>query len=645
MKILFKILVVICFVQNLSGQQTGFARVGSSSQENTWLTSGTVVADQFDFKHFDDPEYQPSIPDDSQAMIATILEHVQLEDHQRALHLVEEVSDLYQKANHHKGQGDLYYIMGTIYERRGEWDLAIKYLAQASELFKREQHESELGYSLKKLGDIHATLNQHRLALQYYHEALAALRDQQDATIGHLHLEIGKAYKTLGKLDQASYHFNQLLDLEKPMNKEYLHADAHNHLGAIHLAQSSYDSALFYLELAFNQVVESDNLAQLKFISENLISLHENQSEPEKALVYHKVLNNASERLQNQQMAIREKQLKNDHAFEVERLQYQNLLKQTRLRLSVSLVGLVLAVLFIFTLVRNYLKKKKSLVVLQEKNEEILRTRQQMIAQEKMASLGQLAAGIAHEIKNPLNFVHNFAEGSIELVEELVKEMKQYDSTRLATVNKVQDLFESIKQNAFDIYTNSKRADQIINSVMDYAQGSRENFQAVDVHELINRNLQLAMHGSPTVDFALNVQVQKEFDTSLGVVDVIPQDFGRVLLNLFNNSFYALEEKGRNDISFVPTLRISTKMIPNDMLSISVWDNGPGIPEAMHNKIFTPFYTSKPPGDGNTGLGLSLSYDIVVSRHGGSLEFSSEDGRFTEFIIQVPINNGFHFKR
>lgn len=609
------------------------------------LASGTVVTGQFDFKHFDDPEYQSSPPDDPQAMIGTILEHVQLEDHQRALHLVEEVRDLYQKANHHKGQGDLYYIMGTIYERRGELDLAIKYLLQSSELFKREQHESELGYSLKKLGDIHAKMDQHDMALQYYHEALQALRDQQDATIGHLHLEIGKAYKTLGKLDQASYHFNQLLDLDKPINKEHLHADAHNQLGAMHLAQGAYDSALVYLELAFHQVVESDNLAQLKFISENLIRLHENQSEPEKALVYHKVLNDASERIQNQQMAIRERQIRNDHAFELERLQYQNLLKQTRLRLSLSLVGLVLAVLFIFTLVRNYLKKKRSLVVLQEKNEEILRTRQQMIAQEKMASLGQLAAGIAHEIKNPLNFVHNFAEGSIELAEELVHEMREYDSNRLTTVTRVQDLSESIKQNALDIYTNSKRADQIVNSVMDYAQGSRENFQAVDVHELINSNLQLAMHGSSSIDFGLNVQIQKDFDTGLGLIDVIPQDFGRVLLNLFNNAFYALEEKGRSDTSFVPTLRIKTKMIPNNMLSISIWDNGPGIPEAVHNKIFTPFYTTKPPGTGNTGLGLSLSYDIVVVRHGGSLVFSSEDGRFTEFIIQVPINSGNHLKR
>ncbi|MBX2871487.1 MAG: tetratricopeptide repeat protein [Saprospiraceae bacterium] len=611
-------------------------QVDPAIKENPFFLVKSIEAGQYDFGHFHNQESLSAFPDEVNSIVSRVLEHVQLEDHQRALHLVEEALNLYQKANVEKGEGDVYYIMGIIYERRSKFELAIKYLKQSLDIFSTEQHELELGYTQKKLGDIYAQLDQHHLALQYYEEALQTLRHQQEVSIGHLYLEIGKAYRALGRLDQASYHFTQLLDLDRSAHEAHLYADAHHQLGAIHMELGTYDSALYYLELAFNQTVESGNLTQLKFISENLIDFHEQQLEPEKALVYHKVLSNTNEQLQSQQMALLEKQLKNDHAFAVERLQYQNLLKQTRQRLSLSLLGLVLAGLLIFNLIRNYQKKRRSLVLLKEKNEEILRTRQQMITQEKMASLGQLTAGIAHEIKNPINFVNNFAEGSIDLVEELAEELKEMEQDiQYTDQDHLWDIINSIKQNSSDIIRNGKRADQIVSSMLDYARDGRNSFQSIDIHPLIEEQLYLVLQASNLNDYALNVTLQKNFDPAIDRVEVMPQDLARVFLNLITNALYALKEKSKNNSFFGPVLEISTSATDQEVI-VSIKDNGTGIPPENRKKVFTPFYTSKPPNSGNTGLGLSISYEIVVARHHGSLELESETGQFTELIMRLP---------
>lgn len=270
-------------------------------------------------------------------------------------------------------------------------------------------------------------------------------------------------------------------------------------------------------------------------------------------------------------------------------------------------------------------------------NEELKKAQTQLIYSEKMASLGQLTAGIAHEIKNPLNFVNNFAEGSVELTSELLEEIEQYKNIiEKDSYQNISELLSDIRQNVIDILENGKRADRIVHSMMDHARGTKTEREGVNINELVDENINLAYHGYRAREASFNVDIQKEFDDSQPMVEVIPQDMGRVLLNILNNACYAVHRKAQEEgEGYSPILNISTKSVNNEV-EIHIRDNGSGIPVDIRKKIFEPFFTTKPTGEGNTGLGLSISYDIVVQGHMGKIQVESEPGEFTEFVIILP---------
>ena len=269
--------------------------------------------------------------------------------------------------------------------------------------------------------------------------------------------------------------------------------------------------------------------------------------------------------------------------------------------------------------------------------EEKERLQRQIMVQEKMASLGQLTAGIAHEIKNPLNFVNNFAEGSTDLTTELVEAL---DENKQALGKEQYDLIEEIvgelKQNALDIVHHGKRADQIVKSMMEHARGDKGLPQIIDINQLLEDNINLAYHGYKALNPSFNLDIQKKLDASIPQTEVIPQDLNRVFLNIFNNACYAVNQKLKEEKGFVPELNISTKK-EKDQIEIRIRDNGNGIPVKIKDQIFNPFFTTKPTGEGNTGLGLSISYDIIVQGHGGNIELDSQVGAYTEFIIHLPV--------
>jgi len=281
---------------------------------------------------------------------------------------------------------------------------------------------------------------------------------------------------------------------------------------------------------------------------------------------------------------------------------------------------------------------ERSLKELQQKNEEILIAQNQLIQQEKLASLGHLTAGIAHEIKNPLNFINNFAEDSKELLEELSTELEgqkaQLDTARL---KEMRDMISELKLNAKDIHENGIRVDRIVRSMMNHATGSRSERREVNVNQLLSDNANLAYHGYRALDASFHVHLEKELDDALPLLSAYPQELGRVLLNLINNACHATQQKQKTaGPDYVPTILVSTATEKDGVL-IRIRDNGTGIPESLQEEIFTPFFTTKPTGEGNSGLGLSISYDIVVQQHQGTLEVKSELGEFTEFVIQLPL--------
>jgi signal transduction histidine kinase len=256
-------------------------------------------------------------------------------------------------------------------------------------------------------------------------------------------------------------------------------------------------------------------------------------------------------------------------------------------------------------------------------------TQSQLIQSEKMASLGELTAGIAHEIQNPLNFVNNFSEVNKELIEEMKKEMlagNQEEAISLA---------DNVIENEEKINHHGKRADAIVKGMLQHSRSSTGQKEITDINALVNEYLRLSYHGMRAKDKSFNATRHTDFDNSVGKINIIPQDIGRVLLNLFNNAFYSVTEKKKHQTEgYEPIISVSTKRI-SDKVEIRVRDNGIGIPQKVLDKIYQPFFTTKPTGEG-TGLGLSLSYDIITKEHNGTIKANTKEGEFAEFIIQLP---------
>ncbi|MEP7324061.1 MAG: ATP-binding protein, partial [Saprospiraceae bacterium] len=288
---------------------------------------------------------------------------------------------------------------------------------------------------------------------------------------------------------------------------------------------------------------------------------------------------------------------------------------------------------------------EKAYKELEKSHEQLKSTQSQLVQAEKMASLGELTAGIAHEIQNPLNFVNNFSDINMELIGEMKDELSA-DHKQEAI-----DIADTIQSNLEKITTHGRRADSIVKNMLQHSRKSNGAKEPTDINALADEYLRLAYHGLRAKDKSFNALFKTDLDPAVGEVDAIPQDIGRVLLNLFTNAFHAVteEDKARKEIdpdsTYKPVVKVSTKrLIENkqDLIEIKVSDNGPGIPPNIKDKIFQPFFTTKPTGQG-TGLGLSLAYDIIKAHHGtiavnSQFGRSGEDVHGTEFVINLPLN-------
>jgi two-component system NtrC family sensor kinase len=267
---------------------------------------------------------------------------------------------------------------------------------------------------------------------------------------------------------------------------------------------------------------------------------------------------------------------------------------------------------------------------LQETLQELKTTQAQLIQSEKMASLGELTAGIAHEIQNPLNFVNNFSEVTAELIEEMEEELNKGDKEEAMAIA------VDIKQNLEKIMHHGKRADGIVKGMLQHSRASSNVKEPTDINKLADEYLRLAYHGLRAKDKSFNADLVTHFAEGLPEANLVPQDIGRVLLNLFNNAFYAVKEKQKTaEAEFRPRVEVTT-LLKGKLLEIIVKDNGTGISDEIKEKILQPFFTTKPTGEG-TGLGLSLSYDIVVKAHSGKIDVNSKEGEGSEFKISLPV--------
>ena len=267
-----------------------------------------------------------------------------------------------------------------------------------------------------------------------------------------------------------------------------------------------------------------------------------------------------------------------------------------------------------------------------------LRTAQDRLVQtEKLASLGQLTAGIAHEIKNPLNFVNNFSALSVELIDEMTDDFRESGARRsTAGERSWMKSASSLKSNLEKVVQHGKRADSIVKNMLLHSREGSGEQRAVDINALLDESLNLAYHGARAEKPDFNITLQRDLDPDAGVIELFPQEITRALLNLISNGFYAASKRraDNGDANFEPVLSAVTRNLGNH-IEIRIRDNGTGIPPEVKEKMFNPFFTTKPAGEG-TGLGLSMSHDIIVKQHGGRIEVDTQPGQFTEFTIVLP---------
>ena len=406
-----------------------------------------------------------------------------------------------------------------------------------------------------------------------------------------------------------------------------------------------YRSAERYLLNAYKRAVEEkSNVFQLKYLKElstfyvsiNYLSLSKkyiNEYFALKDSIDEKQSSFKIAQYENEKRQI--DQLQNINVLKQERAVQQAAISKRNTILFISFVALLLIVASMFFLYKQLQVNKKNLKYLKE-------TQSQLIQSEKMASLGELTAGIAHEIQNPLNFVNNFSDVNSELIDELIGERSKKNGERDSRLE--DEILNDIADNERKINHHGKRADAIVKGMLQHSRASTGKKEPTDINALADEYLRLSYHGLRAKDKDFNADFKTDFDERIGKIEIVPQDIGRVLLNLYNNAFYAasLPSKGGFKDSpgnHKPAIWVTTSKIPpsgGGGAVISVRDNGPGISKNILNKIFQPFFTTKPTGQG-TGLGLSLSYDIIKA-HGGEMKVDSREGEGAEFIIQLLLN-------
>jgi two-component system, NtrC family, sensor kinase len=430
-------------------------------------------------------------------------------------------------------------------------------------------------------------------------------------------------------------------------NEDYvLTANTYNDLAAFYKTTDYQDSSIFYAE---QSMIFAKKTAYSQGIlnASSILAEQFEDVDPAKALYYYKIASETRNSFYGAGniQAIRDMITQNENKqreIETAKLESRNKIRLNTL--SGSLLTLLVVAILLF---RNNRVKQKAKQKIEKAYDLLKSTQSQLIQSEKMASLGELTAGIAHEIQNPLNFVNNFSEISNELIDEM-KEEQAADNWQLAT-----EIADDIKQNLEKINHHGKRAADIVKGMLQHSRTSSGVKEPTDINALADEYLRLAYHGLRAKDKSFNAEFKTEFDETLPKINVIPQDIGRVLLNLINNAFYAVSERAKlltppppeggiknSKTDYKPTVTVSTASWNPPSggrgVRIVVKDNGDGIPPHIVDKIFQPFFTTKPTGQG-TGLGLSLAYDIVKA-HGGGLNVETKDGEGSIFTIQIPIN-------
>ena len=528
-----------------------------------------------------------------------------------------------------------YNQMGHIYKDRLENEKALSLYRIALQYSKKSNLEN-IWFPSMNLASVFLNIGNLDSSLFYAQNALAMVKDRGIfVNQSIIQSTIGSIYSRKGDIPNALKYFNEARSIDNITQSPRYTSITYLAIAEHFKLYKQLDSSIQYCKKSIDVVqnTPSNNLALKP--ARLLIDFYQNIN-ADSTVKFWKIyaaandsLNSTRANQQLQMMTTEEEQRKRDIA--AAQIAYQN-----KIRTGLLLGGLAVFLFAAIFLYRNNRQRKNANTKLQNTLDDLKATQQQLIQSEKMASLGELTAGIAHEIQNPLNFVNNFSEVNTELISELVDEVDKgnYDEVKL--------IAKDIKENEQKINHHGKRADGIVKGMLQHSRTSTGQKEMTDINALCDEYLRLSYHGLRAKDKSFNAKFETDFDPSLPKISVVPQEIGRVILNLINNAFYAVSERKKlNESGYEPTVIVSTRK-EKEKIEIKVKDNGTGIPQKVIDKIFQPFFTTKPTGSG-TGLGLSLSYDIVTKGHGGELsvrtpseKVETKEGGGSEFVIFLP---------
>ncbi len=588
-------------------------------------------------------------------LLANAFNYLRIEEYAEAIKNQNDALRIFQIQKDSVGIATAYNDMGVTYMRAGKLGEALTHHELALAMRKNLSDVVSLANSYSYISAIliaQEKLEEARL------NSLEALRYLEQVNDLHFlvdeYLTLGDINRDLERYDTALVYYQTASRLSTENKIPGALAMSLTSIAGIYRLQRKNQAAIRTLREAEEIVLETDwknRMNIYKSLTQNFVDNADYKSAFESEVLFRQMADSMTrgEKIEKvtkltQKLIFENKRALQQASQEKALSLQQEQLKTQKLARNISMGALMIALLFAVLIFWRFREKRKLNIALEKSLDDLKSTQNQLIQSEKMASLGELTAGIAHEIQNPLNFVNNFSEVSDELIDEMNEELES------GGINEAIEISRDLKENLKRIIHHGKRADAIVKGMLQHSRASGTSKEPTDINVLADEYLRLAYHGLRAKDRTFNASFHSDLDQSIGKITIIPQEIGRVLLNLITNAFYACNAKKQvvqtdEQIAYSPTVTISTKKYLDGNYSgsisegahieIKVIDNGSGIPESVREKIFQPFFTTKPVGEG-TGLGLSLSFDIVRA-HGGSLTVKSVEGEGTEFTINLPI--------
>ncbi len=533
----------------------------------------------------------------------------------------------------------VYLNIALLYESVEDFDKAIEYAKKAHQIIIQNNFETLSLYSLLDMGEIYEKMNLPDTALVYTKQCYAKATAAGSRLIeGNALNNLGNIYLKKNDFQEALYNYKKALPVLMASGDDNNYTESTLGLAKIFEKNNQADSAIFYGKRAFDIAWQKKFLLKALDASAFLARVYGLVNHSDSVLAYQQIMIGLKDSIDNREKINRFKNIAFAEQLRLREVEDEKVQMYNKIKMYALLAAIAAFVLIAFYQYRiNRFRKKTNTLLEQQKNElqnalqQLKNAQARLIQSEKMASLGQLTAGIAHEIQNPLNFVNNFSEVNVDLIQEMKEEMQK------GNYQEVQALAEDISANGKKIIHHGKRADAIVKNMLQHSHKSSGEKELININALCDEYLKLSYNNARTKNKLFTAHITTNFDQSIEKIPIMRQDIGSVLLNLYSNAFYATAERKLKELeNYEPLISVSTKK-DKDKILIRICDNGYGINENIADKIFQPFFTTKPTGEG-TGLGLSLSYDIMKA-YGGEISMNTKPGQGTDFIVSLPFSN------